>query len=444
MITTNRHGAFRGKFPGGLLVGGVLLALAGCGGGGSSYQRKSVRSPVPATNSSIFAIDCETNLAFVPMPFLSANLTGEVAVLDLSVNPDQQDPRIDTIDLGLIARPRAAAAVPSAGQILVLSDPKTSTGVLQIISESDGSVSNVSFPANSRPSATDGVVYDPSDNTALVSMSDVGLSCIGNCTGVAQFDLSSETFGPLINLDSTLNSFGLDSATGIPLGSSDPITPVLYAPNLATGESCQFSDENIANLNDDPDGIAVDPTTHIWIAGNYLSPEPTVFNLNGATYSSGLGCMLNEAGTLPNSVNQDTGAGENLPGVAINPLTHEALLTADEGDQIALVSLPSAPVAQLSPSDVHSIVSSIPDDPNGDTFSASTFPYAVVIDTCHNLGYVLDTNVSFLVQIDLQMLKDHPKELMKPLRHGSCAGTTTAFACTNDSGIKYFPLPGVL
>ena len=440
-------GGFPGKLLGGLLAGVFMLALAGCGGSGGSSFRPTptpVASPSAATNSSVFAVDCETNLAYVPLPFLSNNLTGEVGVLDLSVNPDDRDPRTATIDLGLTARPHAAAADMGAGQILVLSDPEISTGVLQIISESDNSITNVSFPTNSRPSVLDGVVYDASSNTALVSMSNVASTCIGNCTGVAVFDLVSQTFGPLLNLDNPLNSFALDGAAGVPLGSSDPITPSLYAPDLTASASCQFSDQNMINLNSDPDGIAVDPTTHLWIAGNFLSSQATVLNLNGATYTSGVGCMLDEAGTVPNSVNQNTGTSENMPGVAINPATHEALLTADSGEQIALLTLPSQPVAQLSPTDIHSVFGSIPNDPEGAQFTAATFPYAVVIDSCHNLGYVLNVDASFLVQIDLDTLKNHPDEISKPLKHGSCAGTSTPFACTNGSGIKYFPLPGVL
>ena len=46
--------------------------------------------------------------------------------------------------------------------------------------------------------------------------------------------------------------------------------------------------------------------------------------------------MLTEGGTLPNSVNFDTGTSAVMPGVAINAATHQALLTAAYGAQVAL------------------------------------------------------------------------------------------------------------
>lgn len=438
--------AVRGTLLGGLAAAVFLFGMAACGGGGSSSSRPRptpVASPAAVTNSSVFAVDCVTDRAYVPLPFLSTNLTGEVGVENLAVNPDETDPRTATIDLGLTARPRAATAIMSLGEVLVLTDPVTSTGFLQIIAESDNSLTNISFPTGSSAASTDGVVYDPNNNTALVSMSTVPLTCTGNCTGVSVFDVASQTFGPLLNLANPVDNFGLDSAAGVPMASSDPITPNLYAPDISVPAACQFSDGNLTDLDADPEGVAVDPTTHIWVVGNFLSPQATVLNLNGATYSPGINCMLNEAGTPPNSVNHESSASENMSGVAINPVTHEALLTAESAEEVTLLTLPSNPVEQLTEADVESVTSSIPDDPSGNPFVASTAPYAVVMDSCHNRGYVLDNDRDFLVQIDLDLLKNHPDEIAKPLKSGHCAGTTTPFACTNGHGITYFPLPGV-
>ena len=404
--------------------------------------------PVAATNSSIIAVDCVTQRAYVPLPDLNPDLDGEVAVLDLSVDPDKHDPRLTTIDLGDTFLPRAAAVDITKGLVVVVSDNVLNTGHLEVIPESDNKPgAPILFPTGSRPNETDGVVFDAEKGTGLVSMTDSFDDCTGfpgSCTGMAVFDLATQSFGPFFQLLSPVDNFAFDTVTQTALGSSDTVSPTLLAVDVTNKLSCSLSDANVDRLDSDPDGMAVDPTTNIWVAGNFDSSTASVLNLAGSSFTHPPACTLVEGGTPPNSVNHDTGASDGMPGVAVNPLTHQALMTAASSNQVALLSLPPSPVVQLTAAMIASVHGAVPNTPEGDPFLPAEFPYATVVDTCHNLGYVLSQDRTFLVQIDLAQFQSNPTSISKPLPSGgSCAGTTTPFKCSSGSGVKFFPLPGV-
>ncbi|WP_304819604.1 hypothetical protein [Candidatus Binatus sp.] len=259
------------------------------------------------------------------------------------------------------------------------------------------------------------------------------------------FNLTSRTFGPLILTLFDVDSFALNFSDNVALFSSDLVTPQLLAVNVPKADVCSIIDKNVENLNADPDGIAVDPTTNIWVAGNFESPLASVINFNGSTFtgSGTLTCTLTEAGTPPNSINHDTGTGASgMAGVAINPRTHQALVTAVDGNQIALLSLPKKTLTQITAADVSSVSATIPPDPEGTDFNAAEFPYGVVIDSCQNRGYVLDDSRSFLAQVDLKTLQKHPEVIGTALPAGTCAGVSTSFQCDNGNGVRFYPLPG--
>ncbi len=317
-----------------------------------------------------------------------------------------------------------------------------------LIDEANDSLSTVSFPLGSRPSENSGAVVDSKAATALVSMSDSAFDCtagVGGCTGQATFDLKSKSFSPLIVTLFDVDSFGLDPSTQISIVSSDPISPQLLGIDVSGAKTCALVDSNVQNLDGDPDGIAVDPTTDIWVAGNFQSPLATVINLQGAAFDGGatLACDLNEGGTPPNSVQHDTGTGAlGMPGVAINTVTHQAFMTAQAGNQIALLSLPKSKVTQLADSGVTSVNSTMPNDPDGSAFMPANFPYGTNVDSCHNLGYVINSDLTYLAQVDLKTFQKNPTVISTALPAGTCAGVSTAFGCDNGQGVKFFPLFG--
>jgi hypothetical protein len=407
--------------------------------------------PATATNSSVIAIDCKRQRAFIPLDFLADDGHGQIAVLDLSVDPDRGDPLLKIIDMGFTALPRAAAADPASGTVLALADDVIHTGTLLLIDETTDALTPVPFPAGSRPSETSGVVLNTANNTALVAMSDALEDCSkspGECTGAAVFDRTSQTFGPLYVTFSDVDNLALNPVTATSVGTADPLLSILLAFDLkvTTMFPCELDDANVKDLFGDPDSVAVDPATGIWVLGNFSSPLASVVNLHGSGFS-GSGtpdCHLDEGGTPPNSVNHDTATGaDGMPGVAINPFTHQAFMTAAGDKQIALLSLPSAPVIQLTAAEVSSVHGTIPNDPSGTPFIAANFPYATAVDTCNNFGYVTDDQRRFLVRVDLAQFEKNPGTISTALPPGSCASTPTAFRCGNGQGVTFFPLPRV-
>lgn len=419
------------------------VLLAGCGGGGGGGGAAATN-----TSASVVAIDCARQMAYVPLPTLSSALHGQVAVINLAADPDTTDPRVTTIDLGHFGFPAAAAVSPSRRLVMVISGSVLDTGYLDLIDENSNKLTSDSparFPTGSRPIATDGIVYNPVTNSALVSMTGTPLTCPGavsTCTGMALFDLGSKSFGKLIQFNNPVDNFALDPTSGIALAPSDATDPVIGAIDSRQQTACTLDDASLAALDADADGAAVDPATGIWVIGNYESSQATIINLFGASFaaSSG-GCSLNET-NAPNSLNYDTQTGSPMPGVAINPQTHEAVLTGPEDNQIALLKLPLASVAHVTDAPISSVNSTIPNTPDGDTFQAADFPYSDTIDTCNNRLYLLNDSATYLVEIDLATFAKDPGAIATPLPAGNCAGTTSSFACDNQNGVRFFPLPG--
>ncbi len=428
---------------------GLLLfgALAGCGG--SSGPAVQTATSTSSTTSGLVAIDAKRQRAYVPLSDLNADLHGQIAVLDLRANPNTANALLKIIDIGLIALPRATTVDTKSGTVMVLADDVVDTGAILLINEADDSITAFPFPTGSRPAETSGVLFDPRKNTALVTMSDAVNDCLngpGSCTGMAVFDLGSHSFGPLIESLLEINSFALNPRTSLAIGSVDPFA-FLLAFDLPVSEPipCELDDDNLKNLFADPDDLGVDPATNIWVVGNYESPMASVINLHRSEFvgAGTLDCHLNEGGTPPNSVNFDTGTGaEGMPGVAINPVTHQAFMTAQAGNQIALLSLPSSPVKQLSASRIKGVSGNIPNDPLGLPFDLANFPYGTAVDSSRNLGYVVDDSRSFLAQVNLSKFKKDPAAIGTALPVGTCAGVSTSFQCDNGHGVRFFPLPG--
>jgi hypothetical protein len=124
-------------------------------------------------------------------------------------------------------------------------------------------------------------------------------------------------------------------------------------------------------------------------------------------------------------------------------VTHQAFLIEDGDPGITLLSLPTAKVSQIDSSMVTSVVSSIPNDPEGNPWYTQADPYAVAGDICHNLGYAMDDTSRWLVQVDLTKFQANPSTISTALPSGNCKGTSTTFACDNGNGVKFFPLPPV-
>jgi hypothetical protein len=170
-------------------------------------------------------------------------------------------------------------------------------------------------------------------------------------------------------------------------------------------------------------------------------------NLNGSSLSgSGQDCTVTEGGTNPNSVLL-SGLPSETAGSAVDSMTHQAFLIEDDAPGITLVTMPTAPVTQISSDQLSNVISSLPNDPNGCPWQTQGDPYAVAVDAVHNLGYAANAyfsnsaGASFLVQVDLAKFQSNPAGIMTALPMGQCAGTTSTFGCNNNNGVVFFALP---
>ena len=435
-----------------LAAGALVLTIAACGGEGDGGGGNSFVAPAPppppvtSPGSGLFAVDCNTQTAYVPLNrFDTATGNGQVAVVDLTADPDVKNPIITTVVLSHPDQPTGTAFDNDHKLILVVSgETFGQDGKLDIIDETTNTLvagSPFSFPAGSQSGFFGQILYNPTTHLAVAATCD-SASCdsVGDpLEGFATFDPVAHTFGPIVQANYP-ETFALNAATNVITDASDSNNGFTSIVDLKAGRTCTLTD---ANINRDQDGASTDASTNLTIISNE-DGTATVVNLHGATATpaSGTPCSVNYAGTPPNSVVL-SGLPPETAGSAIDATRHQAFLIEDGSPGVTLVQLPSTAKGQLTAGDIPTpAISSIPSTPLGASWSTQGDPYAVSIDVCKNRGYAIDDQFSFLAQVDLATLKSTPAVISTALPAGNCAGTSTTFSCKNGNGVVFFPLPG--
>lgn len=400
-----------------------------------------------APGSGLFAVDCANNRAYVPLLQSPdpASGQGRVAVIDLSVDPNTTDPRIETIVLSHADNPTGAALDVNDNLVIVVSGQSGLGGFVDIIDTTTNPPSLVSGSPFAMPTGSESgffgqVLYDPIGKKAIMSVL-ANSSCPGGgaCTGFVTFDPVTHTFGPVIGANYA-ETFAFNASTNQVMDASDSDSSgTIGLVDFPTSQACTLTDSNIGFDND---GASVDLNTNIWIVSNE-DGTATIINLNGSSLSGmAPSCTVNEGGTIPNSVKL-TGLPSSTAGSAINAVTHEAFLIEDSSPGITLVTLPPAPVAQATASQFTTFIATLPNDPEGTLWATQGDPYAVAVDVCHDKGLAVDDTSRWLVEVDVPSFKSSPSAIATPLPAGNCAGTTTTFGCTNGAGVTFYPLPPV-
>ncbi len=391
---------------------------------------KATPAPAPTPTSSNpssdyrsgLVIDCKTKRAYASLPFPDpVTGHGRLAVIDLTKNPDNGDPRIGTVRLPNVGAPSSLAVDQTAGIVFVPTIVGSSVSLDLLKESNDTAVSGSPFslPLGAYQYGIS-VAFDPLRRRLIVE----------GGAGFVLFDESSHSFGPIIQEDKSLGPFGSFAF--------NPATNVILAPNTAVDVTyaavCNFED---AYFDESGEGtLSFDPTTNLVIGAAY--EFASIVNLNGSTFSSrNSPCVLREAGKSPNSIIIDGLSG--FGSVAVHPTAHLAFL-ASEGDAVGVMQLPGQPVRQLAQKMVSVRQSAIPNDPNNGQWENDS----LAIANCpngRNYGYVVNYGFSFLAQIDLGALAADPVGLSAPLPPGNCTGTDTTLACSNGRGITFFPLP---
>ena len=398
-----------------------------------------------ATNSSMVGIDPGRGLAFVARDKLGgASGDGLVDVISLKANPNKKDPRKATIDIGHADFPIGVAVDVADQTLIVVSGDNGHGGFLDgFVEKTLQHLGPFPFPAGSDTGAVGQVIFDPVRKNAIVATITSGhsSSTLANATtGFSVF--SGSSFGPIIPANSSDN-FAFNALTNVVISPADADEPPIDAVDITNGVGCttDLADTSIQSQKD-PDAAGFDPATNVVVIGedNNTKRGVAVTNLNGATFENeGMPpCRLIEGGSAPNSVSIDA-SFTSPAGVAINLKTHQALIEQSDGSGVALIQLPTVPVAQIDTSKAFLIShAGLPDDPSGAGTKLEGFPYAAAVDSKHNLGYGRERD-TYLVRISLKTLKSNAAAIGSALPAGNCKGTSTTVACSNGP-VTFFPL----
>lgn len=438
-------------------AGLLALTLGACGGdsGGGSHAGPKPPPLVTSPGSGLFAVNCSAGKAYVPLRFLDGNGMGQVAVINLLVDPDKTNPIIKIIELTHGDVPTGTALDNDDNLIIVVSgETFGQDGKVDLIdTKTDTLVSGspFAFPTGSQAGYFGQVLYNPATHQALIATCDSSNCSSGQTlTGIATFDPATQTFGNIITTNYP-ESFAVNSKTNVVLDSSDDnLSGEMPALDISDSRACTLTDGNIGGTMNDQDGASFDTSTNLAVVSN-ADGTATVLNLHGSSFTptSGTPCSLDEAGTQPNSV-LVSGLPSGTAGSAINTATHQAFLVVDSTETgfngnpaaISLMQLPTRPVGQLTTAPTF-VTSTIPNDPNGNIWVSLGDPYAVAAASCKNLknkGFTMDIASNFLVEVDLTKFKKNPNEISTALPSGNCAGTPTTFSCKNGKGVIFFPL----
>ncbi len=434
----------------GLAVAGltILLTMAGCDSGSNGRPPAAVTGGSASTTAAFTTVDCQKNYAFVALSFLNTSGDGQVEVLNLGVNPDTKAPHVATIDIGHSDYAIAAAFDTRHRHLLVSSGQNGHNGFLDIFDVSGHPIAGSPFAFPTGADAAEGsIISDPKHNRVLVATVDgTGCASAGACTGFTVFDLSANSFSPLILTQTGAQSdnFAFDPATSLILNANDdpPAANSIEMIDVTGNQSCLLTDSNLfSSLG--WDAAAVDPSTGIWLAGDDNGDSTIiVLNLNNAAINSGPSCTVSEAGTPPNSIAVVLdGNSADISGTAVDRKSHQAFITEEFGPGIGLIKLPSAKIGQIQSSDVSSVSANLPNDPNGSTWATAHESNSTAIQACGKGIFGLATNDSFLVSVDLSKLRNNPSGISTALPPGNCKGTSSTFSCSNGVGVTFYPLP---
>lgn len=267
---------------------GSLLALGGCGPDHNHGGFFKGPPPPPAQTSAgsgLFAVDCARERAYVPLDTLNQSENGQVAVIDLSVDPDATDPRIATVALTHSDIPTGTAFDNDHALILVVSGKSGAGGFVDIIDETTNTLvagSPFPFPAGSQAGHFGQILYNPTTKLAILATCDNASCASGDPkTGFVTFNPVTHAFGSIIPANYA-ETFALNQTTNVVIDASDAdASGQIGGVQLSKNRACTLSD---ANIGDDNDGSSFDSVTNIVVVSNEAT-DATVINLNKSSFA---------------------------------------------------------------------------------------------------------------------------------------------------------------
>ena len=351
-------------------------------------------------SQGLIAIDTINNIGYVPIYTEDASGNGQVAVVDLTVGA--ANPIIKLVSLPGTSTAIASNFFADTGRVYVLA-ANGSNMFVHVIRTSDNTVeSSIAATGLSFSGQFGGVIVDgPRQHVVVAGTSAIGLLDIS--TNPPTWNQAS-----IVNIPGT-DSFSLNSQTGLIFVSSDgtkvtldstvlPMTQTGYGDNMGT-----------------TDGVAFDTLTGMMIVTPEFEDLAYVINMSEYVASSG---TVPQHYTVPGTGQTSPPVGEGPGGqVAVNVLTHQALVADEFGHNLRLVQMPTTAITgPATATNAFTIAGTILPKPmiNGTATQLGMRgdPNSVTIDPARNFGYVLaDTQPSyhgfnvnyplFLIRVDL-------------------------------------------
>lgn len=337
-------------------------------------------------SQGLIAIDTINQIAYVPIYKLDASGNGQVSVVNLTTMALIGNP----ISLPGTSTAIASNFFPDTGRVYVLAANGSSL-VIHVINSATNTV-EFSIPATglSFSGQFGGVVVDGKRQHVVVA----------GTSGIGLLDISTPT--PTWNPASVVNvggtdSFSLNTETGLIFVSSDG--------SLSTIDSTK-SPMTTVGYNDymgTTDGVAFDIFTGLMIITPEFEDLSYVINMNGYDATSS---TVPQHFAVPGTGMTSAPVGEGPGGqVAVNIVTHQALIADEFGHNLRLVQMPVSNPANNGPATAvtaFTIGGAILPKPLVDGVGGPTQlgmrgdPNSVTIDPGLNNGYVLaDTQPSY-------------------------------------------------
>lgn len=351
-------------------------------------------------SQGLIAIDTKNNIGYVPIYTKDSSGNAQIAVVDLTVGA--ANPVIKTIPLAGSTTAIASNFYADGGRVYALASNNSGKAFVYVIKTSDYTVeTSVEATGVSFSGQFGGVIVDTKRLQVVVAgTSEVGLLDISAPAPVWKAN-------SVVNVNGT-DSISLNSETGQLFISSDgdkkvvdttvsPMTARVYTDNLGT-----------------TDGVAYDNLTGLMIITPEFQDLAYVINMNELSTT---GPLVAPTLMVP-GVGFSNPVGEGPGGqVAVNVLTHQALVADEFGHNLRLVQMPLASItgAPVATNTFTIAATTLPKPLIGGTptqLGMRGDPNSVTIDPARNFGYVLaDTqpyyhgfNVDlplFLVRVDL-------------------------------------------
>lgn len=380
--------------------------------------QNSAATPVAlkgAPSQGLIAINTASNLAYVPVTAPDPQGNAQVAVVDLT--PNAAKPVVGTISLPGSATVFGTNLDTGTGRVYAAATTTgTSNVAVYVIDTTDNNkiINTIDAPGITQTGRFGGIVVDPAVNQVLVAGTDtVGLIDISKDPAV--FDAAS-----VVSLDGT-DSICLNATTQKLFVSTDGTLYVIDIP--ATPPTVPLVASNFVNNNfGTTDGCGFDATTNMLVISPEFEDRVNVFNFGQLNAGETAAPNVNVAG-LGNS----SPVGEGPGGQAtVNPVTHQALVADENGVDLRLVQLPTAPISATGgdpnnpgapdnngqpgsnttadAASAYTIATTAIPGVNGNTITLQGDPSSITADPVSNYAYAIgndDNGDQFLVGVDL-------------------------------------------